>query len=65
MKISLGENIIVHRLIRENGVKYYLPIAEAKIPLGSESVVRSRRIRSCFIDHTSKYTFVLLKLIKN
>ncbi|KAF0515997.1 hypothetical protein F8M41_017240 [Gigaspora margarita] len=47
-----GENIIVHRLIRENGVKYYLPIAEAKIPLGSESVVRSRRIRSCFIDHT-------------
>ncbi|CAH1767775.1 12422_t:CDS:2 [Entrophospora sp. SA101] len=33
-----GDKIIVHGLIRENEVKYYLPIAEAKIPLRSESV---------------------------
>ncbi|CAG8710520.1 12625_t:CDS:10 [Gigaspora margarita] len=33
-----GENIIVHGLIQENRVKYYLPIAEAKILLRSESV---------------------------
>ncbi|CAG8837142.1 29908_t:CDS:2, partial [Gigaspora margarita] len=33
-----GECLVIHGLIRENGIKYYLPIAKAKVPLSMESV---------------------------
>ncbi|CAG8843187.1 22788_t:CDS:2, partial [Racocetra persica] len=41
--MGLGVNIaseclVIHGLIRENRIKYYLPIAKAKVPLSMKSV---------------------------
>ncbi|CAJ0746268.1 8432_t:CDS:2, partial [Entrophospora sp. SA101] len=33
-----GEYLVIHGLAREGGVKYYLPVSKAKIPLNMESV---------------------------
>ncbi|CAG8687522.1 21945_t:CDS:10, partial [Gigaspora rosea] len=33
-----GECLVIHGLIREKGIKYYLPIAKAKVPFNMESI---------------------------
>ena len=33
-----GEYFVLHRLIRKNEIKFYLPVSRAKIPLSEEMV---------------------------
>ncbi|CAJ0830872.1 9470_t:CDS:2, partial [Entrophospora sp. SA101] len=65
---NIGDRLILHGLVHETGVKYYLPITEAKIPFRDESVEEIEEfvhilmtLRVCLL---CDLTFVMLSLKK-